>query len=166
MRHLFTLSILLLTTLTTTAQEDHPATIKDTSNYYYKSLRICLADHYRSTPFFNFATRKVDGFYHVFVEGEYSIVSDLPLTIDSFKIEYVTTGSLRKTLRKRQKITVHKIFPMHIEGNVIKMGIVHFGVSKRKKVLWYENGSGCSFEYTFDCDKRSFILSRYKSWGI
>jgi len=101
------------------------------------------------------------------VEENTDLLTSLPSSLDSYKIEYLDEQDLIERYRKSHKdIPVLVLRPMQSDGDKLIIPITDYLVAYKKNRLNYALEGGCRVEFRYDCEKKWYALTRVELWGV
>lgn len=134
-------------------QINHPRISNDSTNIYIKCLKLHLKKKERT-----FGEMKKEVPDKVWIEEYFPITENLPLKIGKFNIQYLGNESIRLLAKERGILPLTVIRPMRLQGNLITVTIIHFGVTVKENQLFYSNEYGSTFKFRFNCIEDKFEL--------
>jgi hypothetical protein len=104
---------------------------------------------------------------HMIVQKDLQITNGLPAEFDNHFVEYLDSKGLAERYRNlRKSYAVLVIRPMQNEGKTLKIEVVVYWVSYKKRRLQLGASDWSDVEFRYDCDKRQFLVSSVKLGGI
>jgi hypothetical protein len=104
---------------------------------------------------------------HLIVEKDPLITDDLPTEFENHFVEYLDNQGLVERYKKLGKsYAVLVIRPIRNEGATLKIALVVYWVSYKKRRLQLGLSDWGEVEFRYDCDKQQFIVSSLKLGGI
>ena len=104
---------------------------------------------------------------HMVVEKDPLTTEGLPTEFENHFVEYLDNKALIERYDKLGKpYAVLAIHPMQNEGKTLKIGVVVYWVSYKKRRLQLGLSDWSNVEFQYDCDKQQFVISSVKLGGI
>ena len=80
----------------------------------------------------------------------------LPSSVDDLTVKMIDKHEITKKTKGDRFMYITEVFPIRTEGNIFKVGIIAFRVSRHKKIFHYVNYGGIEYFYKFDSDTGTF----------
>lgn len=102
----------------------------------------------------------------VYVEKNEHTTESLPASVSGMEITYLTKTEILDKTRNGRRIFLLVIRPVEVKSEYLKISVIDFSVTSRKKTLKYANGGGSVFEFRYNCDRGVFELTNKRQSGI
>ncbi|HLV88816.1 MAG TPA: hypothetical protein VKV39_17655 [Candidatus Sulfotelmatobacter sp.] len=104
---------------------------------------------------------------HMIVEKDPLITDGLPAEFDNHSVEYLDhEGLVARYGKLREEYAVLVIHPIQNEGPTLKVAVVVYWVSYKKRRLMLALSDWSDVEFRYDCDQQQFVMSSVKLGGI
>jgi hypothetical protein len=104
---------------------------------------------------------------HMIVAQAPPITEGLPTEFENHFVEYLDYQALVDRYRKLGKpFAVLEIHPMQNEGTTLRIAVVVYWSSYKKRHLLRGVSDWSDVEFQYDCDKKQFVVSSVKLGGI
>lgn len=102
----------------------------------------------------------------VYVEKNDVTTLDLPERIGEIKITCLSKEEIKAKTKSGNRIHLVVIRPVIVENSSLKVGIIDFYVSSKKRSFNYANTGGSILRFSYDCELAKFKLIDKKYSGI
>jgi|688.fasta_scaffold566956_2 hypothetical protein len=150
--------ILFLTVILSCVSNKANCQPKDTTNIYLLSLTEHL-EYIKKLS-------KDRGLNSIYVEKNELTTESLPNQIGGITILYLTPSEIQSKTRGGKQIHLVVIRPVKVEAELLKVGIIDFYVTTKKKNFNYANTGGSTLRFKYSCERNKFELFNKKQGGI
>jgi hypothetical protein len=135
---------------------------------YFKALSASIIEMEKSWGYQDNSDLGVRTDYHdMLVEQDLTITKDLPGQFGDHRIEYLEMQDVVAKCRQlRKPFAILKIFPMNNEGPRLKITINVYWASYKKGHLELALSDWSEVEFSYNCEKQNFIVSKVTLGGI
>ncbi len=102
----------------------------------------------------------------VYVERIARLTDELPDSIYSLRIVYLSKDEIRYMTKHKSGIDIIVITPAKMDSAVWRVNVIDFYVTSDRKSFNYSNGGGSIIEFTYDCNFARFRVENKKYIGF
>jgi hypothetical protein len=138
--------------------------VHNPSNLYIRAIAIYLDTTYNR---YGKIDTSINWSARLF-EADQGIVDEIPNRISSFGIKWLhlDTTLLWSIAREKRTVPITRIWPLYNSRDTLMMSFSEYRFSINGSEYNYAQEGACIIRFTYDCNRKEFVVYDVKIWGV